>query len=92
MYNNLIPPFIIREAGLVVKDTKKVHAMDPSMDNHSTYFPNFDISITLFIHGVLSYFLTYNPPLAMIEGTYDIYPMTTGGRWNPVSYECTKSE
>ena len=35
MYNNLIPPSIIRELGLVVKDTENIHFMDPSLEDHS---------------------------------------------------------
>ena len=36
--NNLIPPFVMRYADLVVKDTEKIHAMDPSVGYHSIYF------------------------------------------------------
>ena len=39
---------------MVVKDTVKNHTMDPSMEDHSIYIPNFYIHITLFLHGVFS--------------------------------------
>ena len=35
MYNNLIPPSIIRELGLVVNVTANIHFMDPSLEDHS---------------------------------------------------------
>ena len=41
MDNKLIPPFIMREADLVVKDKAKNHAMDSSAEEHRIYFPNF---------------------------------------------------
>ena len=40
MYNNLILPFIMVEGGLVVKDTKTIHAIDTSVEDHSIYFTN----------------------------------------------------
>ena len=56
MDNNLILPLIIREAGLVVNGTPKINSMDPSVEHHSLYFPNFNIHITLFLNDVFSYF------------------------------------
>ena len=50
----IILPFIMRETGLVFKDTEKIHAMYPSMEDHSIYSLNFGIHIMLFLHGVLS--------------------------------------
>ena len=32
---NLIPPFIMRENGINVKDTPKIHIDDPTPDNHA---------------------------------------------------------
>ena len=72
MDNNLIAPFILRESGLVVKETAKIHAMDPSMEDHSIYFPNFDIHITLFLHDILSYLSTSKPSLVTLEVTDEI--------------------
>ena len=39
MGNNLIPPFMMREAGLVVNETPKIQVDDPSITDHSIYFP-----------------------------------------------------
>ena len=82
MDNNLISPFIMREAGLVFKDTETIHSMDPYLENHSIYFTNVDIYITFFLHGVFSYLSVSKLSLATLEGTNEIYLMTTEGRWN----------
>ena len=69
MNNNLTPPLIMRESGLAVKDTETIHTMYPSVENHSIYFTNFDTHIILFLHGVLSYFLTSKQSLVTLEVT-----------------------
>ena len=56
MYTNLIPPSVMIEAGLVVKDTTKINTTNPMVEDYSIYFTNLDIHITLFLHDVLSYF------------------------------------
>ena len=37
MEHNLIPPFILREAGLVLHDTPKIHCNVPSAEDHSLF-------------------------------------------------------
>ena len=32
-----------------------IHTIDLSVEDHIIYSPNFDIHITLFLHGILSY-------------------------------------
>ena len=61
IHNKLIMLFIMIESGLVVKDIAKLHAMDPYVEDHSIYFTNFYIRITLFLHRVFSYFLKSKP-------------------------------
>ena len=70
MGNNLIMMFIILEAGLVAKNTAKIHAMDPSVEDHSIHFLKFNICITLFLHGIFSYFSMSNPSLATLKVTH----------------------
>ena len=80
MDNNLTLTLITREACLKVKDTAKFHAIDPSVEYNSIYFPNFDIHIRLFLNGVFSYFRKSKPSLEKIEGEDEIYLMTLEGR------------
>ena len=66
--------------------------MDPSVEDHSIYFTNFNIHIKLFLYGVLSYFQTSTTSLAIIEGTYEVYLMKPEGRRNPGSDAYTNSK
>jgi hypothetical protein len=37
--HNLLPPFMMREAGVIVKDTPKIQMDDPSEEDHAITFP-----------------------------------------------------
>jgi hypothetical protein len=39
MKNNLIPPFVMIEAGIRVNDTPKIQRLDSAEEDHSIYFP-----------------------------------------------------
>ena len=56
--HNLIPPFFMREAGLVVNDTAKIHCPDPTLHDHAISFPNSELIIPLHLHGIFSFFHT----------------------------------
>jgi hypothetical protein len=47
MDNNLIPPFVMREAGIEDCEVAKIHVSDPSVSDHSSYFKNHDLHIPL---------------------------------------------
>ena len=61
MEHNLIPPFILREAGLQVNERAKIHTDDPTADDHSIIFPTTNFRIPLQLFGVFSYFSTTKP-------------------------------
>ena len=54
--NNLIPPFITREACVIVNYNPKVHAEMPTQEHCSIYFKDLDLNIPLSLHGIFSYF------------------------------------
>ena len=57
--HNLIPPFILREAGLIVNDTPKIHKEDPTMDYHALIIPQEnDLHIPLQLNGIFPFFRT----------------------------------
>ena len=56
MENNLIPPFLLREAGIIVNDKAKIHVADPTVDNHAIVFPTTGFRIRLMLWGVFSFF------------------------------------
>jgi hypothetical protein len=39
MKHNLLPPFILQEAGIAVKETPKIHVDEPTINDHSLLFP-----------------------------------------------------
>ena len=59
--DNLIAPFIMREAGIIVDEKPKVQCVEPSVDNHSLYVPDFNLRIPLKLNAIFSYFATRKP-------------------------------
>ncbi|EJK65892.1 hypothetical protein THAOC_13210, partial [Thalassiosira oceanica] len=55
---NLIPPVLLREAGLIVNDTLKQHVQDPSSDDHCIICPTTNQKIHLELNGTFSGFRT----------------------------------
>ena len=90
--HNLIPPFIMREAGLEVRDIPKIHVSDPTEEDHSIGFPGHDFRIPLSLWGVFSCFLMTAPTLQQIEECDDVYLLTPNGRWDPNSDVYAKNE
>ena len=76
MKNNLIPPFIMREKGVQVKDTPKIHISEPDEDEHAIVFPETKLRIPLQLWGVFSYFPSRMPTVEELQGAEDIYMLT----------------
>ena len=47
MENNLIPPFILRDKGLKVRDTPKIQCEEPTVDDHTIQDANIGLFIPL---------------------------------------------
>ena len=84
MENNLIPPFILREAGLQVNERTKIHTEDPTADDHSIIFPTMGFRIPLQLFGIFSYFSMTKPTEDDMLAGHDMYVMTPE-KWNPHS-------
>ena len=82
MNNHLIPPFIMREAGIVVNDVPKIQVDDPDVSDHSIYFKEGNLRIPLSLNGIFSYFPTSRPTAKMMEESEDIY-LITPPSWDP---------
>ena len=65
--HNLIPPFVIREAGINMRTTPKFQVEDPSFDDHSACFPKENLRALLKFHGALSYFTSTTPSIDMLN-------------------------
>jgi hypothetical protein len=61
MQNNLIPPFMMREAGIIVSDTPKIQVGNPTEEHHSIFSPGTQLRIPMSLWGVFSYFPTSKP-------------------------------
>ena len=99
MINNLIPPFIMREAGLIVNTLPKCQAqgqgIEPTEDHHSIYFKNDKLRIPLDLWGIFSYFATELPTeeqLIECSNKDKVLLLTPEGPWNPHSNVYAKSE
>jgi hypothetical protein len=82
MQNNLIPPFMMREAGITVHDTPKMQVSDPTEKDHSIYFPETRFRIPMSLWGVFSYFPTSQPTELEMTESEEVY-LLTPSRWDP---------
>ena len=56
MYIHLIPPFVLRESGLILNDTPKIHCKDPSVEDHSLFDEETGLRIPFTLNGTFSIF------------------------------------
>ena len=83
MQHNLIPPFILREAGFQINDVPRIHLDDPSNDDHALHLDD-DARIPLQLHGIFSYFPTSKPDHSSLQAPENLY-LLTPEHWNPHS-------
>lgn len=91
MKHNLIPPFMLREAGVRVNEVPKIQVQDPSEDDHSICFPESGFRIPLSLWGVFSYFPTSKPSKDDLVEPTDVY-LLTPTQWNPHSDSYARNE
>ena len=86
MIHNLIPPFIMREANLVVNDIPKIQVDNPDETDHSIWFADSEFRITLSLQGIFSYFPSRKPTQSELEAVEDVLVLTPQGQtWDPHS-------
>ena len=90
--NNLIPPFIMREAGLEVNDKPKIHCDDPSIEDHSIYCHDADLRIPLQLHGIFSYFHTRMPTSEELQSCDKMLITPDSITWDPYSTHFANNE
>ena len=91
MMNNLLPPFMLKEAGVEVNDKAKIHAQDPTMEDHAITFGETGFRIPLSLSGIFSYFITTKPTNDMLQDPLEVYILTPA-RWDPHSDVYTHNE
>ena len=72
MKNNLIAPFVMREAGIGVYDTPKIQVAEPTTEDHSICFTETGFRIPLSLCAMFSYFLTSKLTALLMKETNDI--------------------
>jgi len=81
MSTNLIPPFIIREAGVTLSDVPNKHMQDPSVEDHSMIFPDSKLRIPLMLSGIFSYFSSRAPTEDEWQECEHIFLTPDGPNW-----------
>ena len=77
MVVNLIPPMMMRLAGLIVDECPKFLANSPSETNHSIYFEEHDLRIPLHLKGTISYIPTRRPTMHELRVNEEEYLLMT---------------
>ena len=85
MEDNLIPPFLLREAGIEVNDCAKIHAKEPTVQHHSIFFASEDLRIPLQLLGIFSYFNHRVPHVDEIEHLPVLFLTPDAESWDPHS-------
>ena len=95
MDHNLISPFIMEEAGLMVNAKPKIHSNDASIGDHSFFDSATDLRVPFKLRGIFSYFETRSltPDEIMNCTEYDtVYLSPDSTSWNPTSTEWAAQE
>ena len=97
MEHNLIPPFMMRLAGVTVNECPKFMCENPTVEDHTIYFPGTkwdqaSLRIPLQIHGTISYFPSRIPHRQELEDcqSYDLTPNMPD--WDPHKEEYSSME
>jgi hypothetical protein len=92
MPDNLLRPFILREAGLQVKDTPKIHVDDPDNQDHAIVFPNDNLCIPLQLWGIFSFFHIRIPTNEEIMYKEPLFLTPDSDSWDPYLEHFAKNE
>jgi hypothetical protein len=84
MTHNLVPPFLLREAGLIVNETPKIQVVNPDISDHSIYFDGAKLRVPLALWGIFSYFPTRRPTIQELHNNEnEVLLISPDGNWNP---------
>ena len=84
MDNNLIPPFMMREARIVVNEKAKTHMDNPKDSDHSIMLTSTGFQMLLHLWGTFSYFSTWHPQREDLLARHDGYVLSPS-KWDPHS-------
>ena len=84
MTHYLLPPFMLREAGIHINEVPKIHVTSPTEKHHAITFQETNFQIPPALHGTFSYFPTSKPNTQELEEPEDVYVLMPI-IWNPHS-------
>ena len=84
--HNLIPPFILRESGIIVNEKAKIHCANPTIRDHAIISKENDLLIPLQFSGTFSYFHTRIPTREDMESGITIPFTPESAEWDPYSH------
>ena len=61
MTHNLLPPYMLREAGIQINEIPKIHVISPTEEHHTIIFQETNFRNPLTLHGTFSYFPPSKP-------------------------------
>ena len=93
---SLIPPMMMRLAGIQVDECPKFLAKTPNESHHSMYFPEHQIRIPFLLEGIISYIPSRKPTTKELEDNDGDYLLLTPNlpEWDPHTddYKTRKKE
>ena len=92
MDHHLIPPFIMREARLVVNDVAKIHCKWRTQEDHSIIDWDSKLHIYLRLDGIFSSFPTRKPSDADLQREHIECIYLSPANWNPNSDHFSNNE
>ena len=90
--HNLIPPFILREGGVIVNECPKSQAVHPTDEDHSLFFSDADLRIHLDLNGTFSSFRTRTPSEEELAACDKIFITPDSTSWDPYSTHFSENE
>ena len=89
---NLIPPFILREGGILVDECPKSQSISPTLDNHSMYCRDADLRIHFDLTNTFSSFPTRKPTQEELSTCDKIFITPDSTSWDPYSTHFSANE
>ena len=81
--DNLLTPFLVREAGHYLSERPKIHSPNPTIDDHVVVLKEVDVRIHLNLHGIVSYFTTRKPTPQEIKDLLWVNLTPDAPSWDP---------
>ena len=94
MDNNLIPPFILQEAGLIVNERVKIHCEEGTVteEDHTIQEHDTGLFITMQLRSIFSYFLSRKPNKDDLEDGVIVVMIPEGATWDAYDQNFTDNK